>query len=110
MALEQPIVVATLSPCLGKQAAQLKVRETVATEELLQDELTKLRLKHIQLKIKIHRLETELRKEDAPDREPLHLQFEQLQTERQELKKLNKKQNEESSKMQKKISSSLEVG
>ncbi|XP_040036033.1 cilia- and flagella-associated protein 184 [Gasterosteus aculeatus] len=108
VALEQPVVVATLSPCLGKQAAQLKVRETVATEELLQDELTKLRLKHIQLKIKIHRLETELRKEDAPDREPLHLQFEQLQTERQELKKLNKKQNEESSKMQKKISSSLE--
>ncbi|KAL6118936.1 ccdc96 [Pungitius sinensis] len=109
VALEQPVAVAALRRCLGKQAAPLKVGETGATEELLQHELTKLRLKHIQLRTKIHRLETELRREEAPEREPLHLQFEQLQTERLELKKFTKKQDEESTKMQKKIRSSLEL-
>ncbi|KAK9524350.1 hypothetical protein VZT92_016754 [Zoarces viviparus] len=105
-ALKQDVAVAALSGCLGKQAGQAKVE---ATGKLLQHELTKLRLKHIKLRIKIHRLEAELHEEEEHARNPLHLQFEQLQAERLELKKHTEKQNEECSKMQKKIISSLEL-
>lgn len=110
VALKQDVAVMVLSRRLGKQAAQAKVESTLAAEQQSQDELIKLRLKHIKLRIKIHRLEAELRDGEEHARDPLHLQFEQLQAERLELKKHTEKQNEESLKMQKKISCSLEVG
>ncbi len=110
VALKQDVAVTVLSRRLGKKAAQAKVESTLAAEQLRQDELIKLRLKHIKSRLKIHRLEAELRDREEHARDPLHLQFEQLQAERLELKKQTEKQNEESLKMQKKISSSLEVG
>ncbi|XP_035531069.1 coiled-coil domain-containing protein 96 [Morone saxatilis] len=109
MALKQDVAVTALSRRLGKQAAQAKVESILAAEQLRQDELIKLRLKHIKLRSKIHRLEAELRDGEEHDRDPLQLQFEHLQAERLELKKQAEKQNEESLKMQKKISSSLEL-
>lgn len=110
MALKQHVAVSALSRHLGKHAAQAKVEATLAAEQLRQDELIKLRLKHIKLKIKIRRLEAELHDEEEQAKDPLQLQFQQLQAERREMKKNIEKQNEESLKMQKKISSSLEVG
>lgn len=110
VALKQDVAVAVLSRRLGKQAAQAKVESTLAAEQLRQDELIRLRLKHIKLKIEIHRLEAELHDEEERARDPLQLQFEQLQAERLELRRRTEKQNEESLKTQKKISSSLEVG
>ncbi|XP_038586772.1 coiled-coil domain-containing protein 96 [Micropterus salmoides] len=107
VALKRDLAVTFLS--LGKQAAQAKVESTLAAEQLRQDELIKLRLNHIKLRTKIHRLEAELWNREEHTRDPLKLQFEQLQAERLELKKHTEKQNEESLKMQKKISSSLEV-
>ncbi|TDG99985.1 hypothetical protein EPR50_G00200410 [Perca flavescens] len=109
VALKQDVAVTVLSRRLGKQASQAKVEATLATEKLLQHELITLRRKHIKLQIKVRRLEAELREGDQRARDPLQLQFEQLQAERLEMKKHTKKQNEESSKMQKKISSSLEL-
>ncbi|XP_039678873.1 coiled-coil domain-containing protein 96 [Perca fluviatilis] len=109
VALKQDVAVTVLSRRLGKQASQAKVEATLATEKLLQHELIMLRRKHIKLQIKIRRLEAQLREGDQRARDPLQLQFEQLQAERLELKKHTKKQNEESSKMHKKISSSLEL-
>ncbi|XP_059210193.1 coiled-coil domain-containing protein 96 [Centropristis striata] len=109
VALKQDVAVSVLSRYLGKQAAQTKVEATLTTEELLQQELIKLRCKHLKLKIKTHRLEAELRQGDTHAKDTLSLQFEQLHAERLELKKQTEKQNEESLKMQKKISSSLEL-
>ncbi|TMS02199.1 Coiled-coil domain-containing protein 96 [Larimichthys crocea] len=109
MALKQDVAVTVLSRRLGKQAAQAKVESILAAEQLRQDELIKLRLKHIKLRIKIHRLEAELRDREEHARDPLQLQFEQLQAERLEKKKHAEKQSEESLKMQKKISGSLEL-
>ncbi|XP_051231275.1 coiled-coil domain-containing protein 96 [Dicentrarchus labrax] len=109
MALKQDVAVTALSRRLGKQAAQAKVVSILAAEQLRQDELIKLRLKHIKLRSKIHRLEAELRDGEEHARDPLQLQFEHLQAERLELKKQAEKQHEESLKMQKKISSSLEL-
>lgn len=110
MALKQDVAVTVLSRRLGKQAAQAKVESTLAAEHLQQDELIKLRLKHIKLRIRIRRLEAELRDGEERARDPLQLQFEQLQAERLEQKKHNEKQSEEALKLRKKISSSLEVG
>ncbi|KAI3375843.1 hypothetical protein L3Q82_004118 [Scortum barcoo] len=109
VALKQDVAVAALSRRLGKQAAQAKVEATLAAEQLLQDELIKLRLRHIKLRMQIQRLEAELREGDDHARDPLHLQFEQLQAERLEQKKQAEKQKEESLRVQKKISSSLEL-
>lgn len=110
MALKQDVAVTALSRRLGKQAAQAKVESTLAAEQLRQDQLIKLCLKQIKLRIKIRRLEAELRDREEHARDPLQLRFEQLQAERLELKKRAEKQNEESLKPQRKISCSLEVG
>lgn len=110
MALKQHVAVTVLSRCLGKQVAQAKVESTLSAEQFQQDELIKLRLKHIKLRIKIHRLEAELRDREERSRDPLQLQFEQLQAARLEQKKEAEKQSEELLKLQNKISSSLEVG
>ncbi|XP_042368416.1 coiled-coil domain-containing protein 96 [Plectropomus leopardus] len=109
VALKQDVAVTVLSRHLGKEVAQAKVEVTLATEKLLQDKLIKEHLKHIQLRIKIHRLETELREGVQHARDPIQLQFEQLQAERLELRKHIEKQNEEAVKMQKKISSNVEL-
>ncbi|XP_041635515.1 coiled-coil domain-containing protein 96 [Cheilinus undulatus] len=108
MALKQDVAVSVLSRLLGKQAAQAKVESSLAAEQLHQDELIKLRLKHLNLRVKVNRLEAELRHEDE-QRDPLQLQFERLQAQQLEQRRRTEKQNEESVKMQKKISSSLEV-
>lgn len=109
MALKQDVSVTLLTRGLGKQAARTKVESVLVAEQLHQDELIKLRHKHLKLKIRIHRLEAELRDREEHARDPLHLQFEKLQAERLELEKQAEKQNEEAFKMEKKISSSLEV-
>ncbi|XP_054457231.1 coiled-coil domain-containing protein 96 [Anoplopoma fimbria] len=108
-ALKQNVAVAALSRCLGKQAARAKVEAAFATETQLQQELIKVRLKHIKLRIRTQRLVAELHEEEGHARDPLHLQFEKLQAEKLELRKHTEKQNEESFKMQRKISSSLEL-
>ncbi|XP_022608016.1 coiled-coil domain-containing protein 96 [Seriola dumerili] len=109
VALKRHIAMTVLSRCLGKQASQAKVESTLAAEQRRQDELIKLRLKHIKLKMKIRRLEAELRDEEEHGRDPLQVQFEQLQAARLEQRKQAEKQSEESLKLQNKISSSLEV-
>uniref|UniRef100_A0A3Q1J404 CCDC113/CCDC96 coiled-coil domain-containing protein n=1 Tax=Anabas testudineus TaxID=64144 RepID=A0A3Q1J404_ANATE len=109
MALKQDVAVTVLSRSLGKQAAQAKVESALAVEQLRQDQLIKLRLKHIKLSAKIDRLETELQDEVERGRDTLQLQFEQLQAERLEQKKHIEKQSEELFKLQKKMSSSLEI-
>lgn len=109
VALKQDVSVTLLTRSLGKQAAQTKVESALVAEQLHQDELIKLRHKHLKLKIRIYRLEAELRDREEHARDPLHLQFEKLQAERLELEKQAEKQNEEAFKMEKKISSSLEV-
>ncbi|XP_070786350.1 cilia- and flagella-associated protein 184 [Enoplosus armatus] len=109
VALKQGFFVAVLSRRLGKQAAQAKVESTLAAEQLRQDELMELRLEHIKLRVKTRRLEAELRDGEEHTRDPLKVQFEQLQAARLELKKHAEKQHEESLKMQKKISGSLEL-
>nr|XP_046237176.1 coiled-coil domain-containing protein 96 [Scatophagus argus] len=109
LALKQDVAVTLLYRCLGRQAAQAKVESILAAEQLRQDKLIKLRLKNIKLGRRIQRLEAELREGEEHARDSLQLQFEQLQAERMELKRHIDKQNEESLKMQRKISSSLEV-
>ncbi|XP_029311323.1 cilia- and flagella-associated protein 184 [Cottoperca gobio] len=109
VALKQDVAVRVLSRRLGKQAAQTKVEATLATEKLLQHKLIKLRLKHIKLRFNIHRLEAELCEGEKHARDPLDLQYEQLQAERLELKKHTEKQNEESLKIKIKISCNLEL-
>uniref|UniRef100_A0A3Q3KVV1 Cilia and flagella associated protein 184 n=1 Tax=Mastacembelus armatus TaxID=205130 RepID=A0A3Q3KVV1_9TELE len=86
MALKQDVAVSALSQHLGKQAAQVKVESILAAEQLRQDELIKLRLKHIKLRIKIQRLEADLRDGEERDKDPLQIQFEQLQAEKLEQK------------------------
>ncbi|XP_034532280.1 coiled-coil domain-containing protein 96 [Notolabrus celidotus] len=108
VSLKQDVAVSVLSRRLGKQAAQDHVEATLAAEQLLQDELIKLRLKHLTLRTRIHRLDAELSDGDQ-QRDPLQIQFERLQAERLELRKQREKQNEESLKMRKKSNSSLEV-
>ncbi|XP_040887112.1 coiled-coil domain-containing protein 96 [Toxotes jaculatrix] len=109
MAAKQHTAVTALSRCLGKQAAQAKVESTLAAEQLRQDQLIELRLKNIKLRIKIHRLEAELRDGEERDRDPLQVQFEQLQAARLEQKKQREKQSEELLKLENKIRSSLEL-
>ncbi|XP_005947304.3 coiled-coil domain-containing protein 96 [Haplochromis burtoni] len=108
MALKQDTAVKMLSRRLGKEAARAKVEASLRAEQLRQDELIKLRLKHIKLNMKICKLEAELRHGEEHDRDPIQIQFEQLQAEKLEQKKQAEKQHEGSVKLQKKISSSLE--
>lgn len=108
MALKRDAAVAVLSRHLGKQAAQARVESALASEQLQQDELIELRLKHMKLQIRIHRLEAEL-SVGGGARDPLQLQFEQLQAEKLQQKKQDEQQTEEWLKLQKKCSRSVEV-
>lgn len=98
-----------LSRRLGIQAARAKVDSILEVEQQNQEELVKQRLKNIRLNIKIRRLEAALRNWEE-DRDPVQVQFEQLQAERLEQKRQAEKEKERSVKMQQKICSSLEVG
>ncbi|XP_017277545.1 coiled-coil domain-containing protein 96 [Kryptolebias marmoratus] len=109
VALKQDAAVSALSRRLGKEAARAKVQSVLTAEQLRQDELVKARLKHFKLRFRVRRLEAELREKDERSRDPLQVQFEQLQAERLEQKKQAERQSEESLKLQKKISSSLEI-
>ncbi|CAJ1086595.1 coiled-coil domain-containing protein 96 [Xyrichtys novacula] len=108
MALKQDVAVSVLSRRLGKQAAQTKVESILAAEQLHQDELMKLRLKHLNLKTKVDMLE-ELR-DEVQKKAALQIQFEHVQAGRQVQRQQTEKQNEESLKLQQKMNSSLEVG
>ncbi|XP_028330943.1 cilia- and flagella-associated protein 184 [Gouania willdenowi] len=108
-ALKREVCVSVLSRRVGREAAEDRVHKALMAEQLQQDQVNGLRLKSIQLQMKIHRLEEELGDDDEKDRDPLLIQFEKLQTERLERKRLEEKQNEEVSKLQKKILSSLEI-
>lgn len=110
VSLKRDIAMSVLSRRLGKQASKAKVESVLAAEQLHQDELVKLRLKNIKLKTKINRLEAELCDREEAAQDFLQVQFEQLQADRLEHKKQAEKLNEESTKMQNKISSCLEVG
>lgn len=110
MALKCEATTSALSRRLGIKAAQAKVDSMLAAEQLRQDELIKLRLHNIKLKTRIHRLEARLRDGEELARDPVQVQYERLQAERLQMKKQAEKQNEESLKVERKISSSLEVG
>lgn len=109
MALKQHVAVTVLSHSLGKQAAQAKVESTLVEEQLWQDKLVQLQLKHIKLKMTVHRLEEELRDEEEHNRDPLQLQFEHLLAARLEQRRQAEKQSEELSKLQNKIRINLQV-
>ncbi|XP_068164070.1 cilia- and flagella-associated protein 184 [Antennarius striatus] len=109
LALKKNFAVRELRRHLGRKAAQAKVESVLAAEQLHQDELTKLRLENIKLSVKIHSLEAKFCRGQEQNKDPLQLQFEQLQAQRLELKKNAEKQNEELLKMEKKISSRLEL-
>lgn len=78
-------------------------------ERRRQEELVKERLKNIRLNGQIGRLQAALRSWEE-QRDPLQVQFEQLQASRLEQKKQADRDKERSLKMQQKIRSSLEVG
>ncbi|MEQ2223488.1 hypothetical protein ILYODFUR_037272, partial [Ilyodon furcidens] len=109
MVLKQDAAVTMLSRHLGKELARSKVQSVLAAEQLRQNELTKLCLKHFKLRFKIRRLETELRDWNKHGEDPLQVQFEQLQAKMLEQKKQAEKESEESLKLQKTISGCLEV-
>ncbi|KAM4536893.1 cilia- and flagella-associated protein 184 [Odontesthes bonariensis] len=109
VALKRDAAVTALSRHLGKEAAQAEVEAVLTAEQLREDELTKTCLKHFKLRLKIRRLEAELRDAEKHGGDPLQIQFEQLQAERLEQKKQAEKESEESLKLQRKISSCLEV-
>ncbi|XP_030578667.1 cilia- and flagella-associated protein 184 [Archocentrus centrarchus] len=109
MALKRDTALKVLSGSLGKEVAQAKVEAFLQAEQLRQDKLIKLRIKHIKLKMKVCRLEAELRHGEERSGDALQMQFERLQAEKLEQKKQAEKQNKESLKLQKKICSSLEI-
>lgn len=78
-------------------------------EQEHQEELVKERLENIRLHTQIRRLEEDLR-DWEDNRDPLQVQFEQLQVQRLEQKKQAEKEKERSLKLQQKTCSSLEVG
>lgn len=104
LALKRDAALAALSPRLGTDLARSKVQAVLTAEQLRQNQLTRLRLKHFSLRSRIQRLEAELRGQD-----PQRVQAEQLQASLLERKKQAGREREESRKLQRRISSSLEV-
>lgn len=109
LAQKKKAAVPELSRRLGFQAARVKVESILEAEQQHQEELVTQRLKNIRLNIKIRRLEAALRDWEE-DRDPVQVQFEQLQAKRLEQKRQAEKDKERSVKMQQKICRSLEVG
>ncbi|XP_054914581.1 coiled-coil domain-containing protein 96, partial [Poeciliopsis prolifica] len=104
LSLKRDAALAALSPRLGTDLARSKVQAVLTAEQVRQNQLTRLRLKHFSLKSRIQRLEVELRGQD-----PQRVQLEQLQASMLERKKQMGREREESLKLQRRISSSLEV-
>ncbi|XP_034471182.1 coiled-coil domain-containing protein 96 [Hippoglossus hippoglossus] len=109
VALKQDVAVTVLSQYLGKRTAQTKVESTLASEQHKQDKLIKLWVICMKLKMRIHRLEAELRGVEDQRKDPVQLLIGQLHAARLEHKKLVERQNEESIRLQNRIRSSLEV-
>lgn len=109
LALKKKAAVPELSRRLGLQAARAQVDSILEEEQQKQEELVQERLKNIRLNTRIRRLEAALRGWEE-QRDPVQVQFEQLQARRLEQKKQAEKDKERSMKMQQKIRSSLEVG
>lgn len=109
LAQKKEAAVPELSRRLGGPAARAKVASILEEEQQQQEELVKERLRNIRLSTGIHRLQAGLRGW-AEQRDPVQVQFEQLQARRLEQKKQAEKDKERSVKMQQKIRSSLEVG
>lgn len=109
LAQKKKVAVPELRRHLGSQAARAKVDSILEEEQQRQEELVKQRLKNIRLNTRIRRLEAALRSWEER-RDPVQVQFEQLQATRLEQKKQAEKDKERSVKMQQKIRSSLEVG
>ena len=110
VSLKQNVAVRVLSQYLGQRAAQAKVESTLASEQSKQDKLIKLWVMCMKLKMRIHRLEAELRGVEDQRKDPVQLLIGQLHAARLEHKKLFDRQNEESIRLQNRIRSSLEVG
>ncbi|XP_024144162.1 coiled-coil domain-containing protein 96 [Oryzias melastigma] len=83
--------VAVLSPHLGAEAAQDRVEAGLRADKLGQDSLTKVRLEHFKLVLRICRLEAELTEEEEVDMEVQK----QLKAERRRQKELSERQVEE---------------
>ncbi|CAB1416116.1 unnamed protein product [Pleuronectes platessa] len=109
VALKQDVAVTVLSRYLGKRTAQTKVESTLASEQHKQDKLIKLWGMSMKLKMRIHRLEAELREVEDQRKDPVQLFIGQLHAARLEHKKLVERQNEESIRLHNRIHSSLEV-
>lgn len=109
LAQKKKAAVPELSRRLGPQAARAQVDSILEEEQQKQEELVQERLKNIRLNTRIRRLEAALRGWEE-QRDPVQVQFEQLQARRLEQKKQAEKDKERSMKMQQKIRSSLEVG
>ncbi|XP_008433316.1 cilia- and flagella-associated protein 184 [Poecilia reticulata] len=104
LALKRDAALVALSPRLGSDLARSKVQAVLTAEQLRQNQLTRLRLKHFSLRSRIQRLEAELR-----GQHPQRVQLEELQASMLERKKQAGREREESLKLQRRISSSLEV-
>lgn len=109
IAVKREVAVTLLSGHLVKPVAQEKVDKALVTEQLQQNQLMKLRRKHLRLKFSIERLEAELSDARKGTKEPLQLQFEQLQAERLQHNKQSEQQSEKVVKLQKKMKRNLEV-
>ncbi|XP_014901690.1 cilia- and flagella-associated protein 184 [Poecilia latipinna] len=104
LALKRDAALAALSPHLGSDLALSKVQAVLTAEQLRQNQLTRLRLKHFSLRSRIQRLEAELH-----GQHPQRVQLEELQASMLERKKQAGRERDESLKLQRRISSSLEV-
>ncbi|XP_060922677.1 coiled-coil domain-containing protein 96 [Limanda limanda] len=109
VALKRDVAVKVLSRYMPKRTAQAKVESTLASEQLKQDKLIKLSVMSIKLKMRIQRLEAELREVEDQRKDPVQLFIGQLHAARVEQKKLVERQNEESIRLQNRIRSDLEV-
>ncbi|XP_071375774.1 cilia- and flagella-associated protein 184-like, partial [Centroberyx affinis] len=109
VALKRDAAVTALSRCLGKPEAQAKAEAVLASEQHRQDELVQLRLEHIKLKIKVRKLEAEVRVKEEPADELQGLDFEKLQAEKKELNKMIEKRSEELFKLRKKKTGTMEL-
>ncbi|XP_023201342.1 coiled-coil domain-containing protein 96-like [Xiphophorus maculatus] len=104
LALKRDAALEALSPRLGTDLARSKVQAVLTAEQLRQNQLTRLRLKHFSLRSRVQRLEAELRGQD-----PQRVQSERLQASMLERKEEAGREREESRKLQRRICSSLEV-
>ncbi|XP_034020180.1 coiled-coil domain-containing protein 96 [Thalassophryne amazonica] len=100
---------ALLRRCLDKQAAEAKLEPILAAERLWHDELVKARLTNIKLEMKLAKLEKELWITEEKARNPVQVEFELLQVQKQKLKKTLENQNKEAAKLLRETSSNLEL-